>query len=72
MGNATVITLSERVFEVDQYNPYFTGKVFGPKRVKYISKIQQIERKGPRTQIQVSMIFLYNIRFDLIGMLLKV
>lgn len=72
MRNATVITFSERFFEVDQYNPYFTGKVLGPKRVKYISKAQQIERKGPRTQTQVSMIFLYNIRLYLINMLLQV
>lgn len=72
MRNVTVITFSERFFKVDQYNPYFTGKVLGPKRVKCISKVQQIERKGPRTQTQVSMIFLYNIRFYLINMLLQV
>ena len=70
MRNATVITFSERFFKVDQYNPYFTGKVLGPKRVKCI--VQQIERKGLRTQTQVSMIFLYNIRFYLINMLLQV
>lgn len=59
----------QKCFEINNYNPYFTGKKLG-------ARVQQIDRNEPSTQIQVSMIFatrfLYNTISDIINMLLEV
>lgn len=74
--NCHFVYSSQKCFEIDNYNPYFTGKKLGTKRVTSFARVQQIERNEPSTQIQVSMIFatrfLYNTISDIINMLLEV
>lgn len=57
LPNCHFVYSSQKCFDIDNYNPYFTGKKLGTKRGTSFTRVQQIERNAPSTQIQVSMIF---------------